>query len=129
MRSRNQLFGVLLLKLYVVGHQPVRIVSELLGDLVACLADTGDLLVALFHQHRFRFLVHSAHLTVPKESPARAHTGQGDCSLGGYAHTCWHSPSAGSSMLPETRSCDRRPRPGEGHTDCPCKRCWFLQII
>src|SRR4051812_21553981 len=109
MRSRNQLFGVLLLKLYVVGHQSVRIVSELLGDLVARLADACNFLVALVHQHRFRFLVHSAHLTIPKESPARAHTSQGDCSLGGYDHTYWHSPSAGSSMLPETRSCDRRP--------------------
>jgi hypothetical protein len=50
---------VLLPELHIVGHQPIRIMPELFGDLVTCLANAIDLFVAFVYRYWFNLLVHN----------------------------------------------------------------------
>src|SRR5258708_4272997 len=93
----------------------IGIVSELLGDTVTHLTNPSYLLVAFVHWNLFDFFIHKSHLAAPRVSPALAHTSQAGYSPGEYARTYWRSPSAGSSRLPETRTCGKRPTPSGGH--------------
>src|SRR6185295_7984905 len=112
LRRPHQLLWMLLLQLHVVGHQTIGIVPELFRNLVTDLANPFDLLVAFIY---LKFFTHRTHLIAPWVSPTPAHTSQEACSPGECARTCWRSPSADNSMLPETHTCGTRPMRGEAH--------------